>query len=421
MLAAGLAACSRPTAPPAVGAPSASAAVVTPPTATALPATPPTASPPTATPPTATPLTGTPPTATTPPAASPAPGAATRPAGTSQDRAPAGQLHRELLAFRTGYQPKQVAFTPDGRQLWVTPLGSALGVEVYDPATGRLEHRIKLGQHGAVEVIFSRNGATAYVSQMETASVFAIDTHTYRVLRRYPTRGVWTKVMALSPDERTLYASNWESDDVSAITLETGAVRRYPTVRTPRGLYAAPDGRTLYVAGYAAGEIERLDLRTGRGRTLLRTGGAMRHLVADPERRRLYANDMASDTTYVVDLGTDRVRRLARTDRLPNTTDLSPDGRVLYLSHRGRNGRTYLAKGPEWGSVVVLDALTGQPLDAIVGGNQTTALDVSPDGRRLAFSDFLDSRVRIYEILPYEVLRAGRGGHYPAHRAELKK
>ena len=350
-----------------------------------------------------------------------APSPSRPPAPVSTFPVPAGQLHRKLTEIATGYQPKQVAFSPSGQELWVTPLGSAAGVEVYDAVSGARTHQIDLGTHGAVEIVFTRDGGTAYVSQMETGSVFAIDARTYAVTRQYATKGVWTKVVALSPDERTLYASNWESDDVSAIDLASGSVRLYPTVDTPRGLYVTPDGATLYVAGYDDGEIQRIDLATGAGRVLLRTGGAMRHLVADPAGERLYANDMARDTEYVVDLRTDEVTTLGRTDRLPNTTDVSPDGRVVYVANRGRNGRTYLDKGPEWGSVVVLDAHTGAPLDAIVGGNQTTALDVSPDGTRLAFSDFLDSRVNVYEIPPYDVLAAGRGGRFAAHRAELAK
>jgi len=334
---------------------------------------------------------------------------------------PPGQVHRKLLEFTTGHQPKQVAFSPDGAELWVTPLDSAQGVEVYDARTGTRTHRVDLGAHGAVEIIFTRDGRTAYVSQMETASVFAIDTATHRQVRRYSTEGVWTKVLALSPDERTLYASNWVSNDVSAITLATGAVRRYPTVRAPRGLFVTPDGASLYVAGFASGQIEKLDLASGRGTTLVTTGGAMRHLVGDVKRGRLYANDMAGDRVYAVDLATDAVRELAATDDLPNTTDLSPDGRVLYVANRGRNGTSYLQKGPEWGSVLALDALTGAPLDAIVGGNQTTALDVSPDGTRLAFSDFLDSRVRIYAIPPYAELAAAGGGYTKGHRAALEK
>jgi DNA-binding beta-propeller fold protein YncE len=70
---------------------------------------------------------------------------------------------------------------------------------------------------------------------------------------------------------------------------------------------------------------------------------------------------------------------------------------------------------------VVLDTATGAYLDAIVGGNQTTGLDVSPDGTMLAFSDFLDNRVSVYRIPSYDVLVAGNGGRWEAHLAEIAK
>jgi YVTN family beta-propeller protein len=270
-------------------------------------------------------------------------------------------------------------------------------------------------------VIFNRDGSRAYASQMETASLYEVDTATRKVRRWLHVNGSWTKVLALSPDERSIYAANWSSNDVSEIDLATWTVRRViKTVRTPRGLYPTPDGRRLYVAGYGNGEIQRIELASGRGRVLLRTGGAMRHLVGDG--KTLYANDMARARVYAVDLKTERVRELARTDQKPNTMDLSPDGRLLFISNRGANNpRSYYLPGPEWGSVLVLDTRTGRVLDAIVGGNQTTGLDVSNDGRQLAFSDFLDNRIRVYLVPPYPVLARGGGGRARAYRAELAK
>jgi YVTN family beta-propeller protein len=333
---------------------------------------------------------------------------------------PKGQLLRSRLRFATGPNPKQVAFTPDGKQIWVSLLGG-LGLQAVDSASGREIGRIRLGRHGAVEVIFTRDGGRAYASQMETASVYEVDTATRRVRRRLHVDGAWTKVLALSPDDRTLYAANWSSDTVSEIDLAAWKVRRVlKTVRTPRGLYPTPDGRRLYVAGFGKGEIQRIDLRSGRGTVLLRTRGAMRHLVGDGDT--LYANDMARARVYAVDLRTEAVRQLARTDQKPNTMDLSPDGRLLFVSNRGANNpRSYYLPGPEWGSVLVLDTRTGRVLDAIVAGNQTTGLDVSNDGRRLAFSDFLDNRVRVYDVPAYAALVGGGGGRAPDYRAELGK
>jgi YVTN family beta-propeller protein len=257
---------------------------------------------------------------------------------------------------------------------------------------------------------------------METASVFEIDRRSHKVRRQLRTKGNWSKVMALSPDERTLYVANWVSNDVSEIDLASGKVRRLlPTVRTPRGLYPTPDGRRLFVAGFDGGELQRIDLRTGASKVLLRTGGAMRHLVGDPRGGRLYADDMALGRAFVVDLARERVRRLATTDKMPNTIDLTPDGKVLYVSNRGRNGPCFCAPGPEWGSVLAIDAASGRILDAMVGGNQTTGLDVSPDGRTLAFSDFLDNHVHLYTIPPYQTLAQGGGGRAVAHLRDLPK
>ena len=334
---------------------------------------------------------------------------------------PSGLLHHKIGVVRTGPAPKQVAFTPDGREIWVSLLGGH-GLQVFDPTTLRRTADVRLGSHGAVEVIFTRDGRTAYASQMETASVFEIDRRTRHVRRQMPTKGVWSKVMALSSDERTMYVANWVSNDVSEIDLASGRVRRLlPTVATPRGLYPTADGKRLYVAGYQHGEIATIDLATGRSTVLLHTGGAMRHLVADPVQDRLYADDMATNKVYVVDLKTNAVRKLADSGHTPNTIDLSPDGRVLYVSNRGRNGSNYYLPGPEWGSILAIDTRTGRILDAIVGGNQPTGLEVSPDGHTLAYSDFLDDRMSLYAIPPYATLAAGNGGRARAYLADLPK
>jgi DNA-binding beta-propeller fold protein YncE len=334
---------------------------------------------------------------------------------------PEGQLVHKVAVFATGLAPKQVVFTPDGSELWVTLLGGP-GVEVYDPMTGVRLAEIDLPDAGAVELVFDAAGERAFVSQMETASVYEIDVASREVVRRLPTESSWTKVLALSPDESTLYASNWLGNDVSEIDLGSGEVtRRLRTVTTPRGLWVDTTGRSLYVAGYEHGEIEVIDLVTGEGRVLHRSEGSMRHLVGDG-RGRVFASDMGRARVLVVDVETGDVAVLAPTDRAPNTIELTPDGRVLVVSNRGRNNpESYYLPGPEWGSVLLIDTQTGRYLDAIVGGNQPTGLDVSSDGRYLAYSDFLDDRVTVYEIPPTDVLMAGGGGRWEAHLTELRK
>lgn len=341
---------------------------------------------------------------------------------------PSGQLVHKLSVFTSVPAPKGVAFTPDGKQVWVTALVTQPSIAVYDPRTGKQVGSVDLGDSGAVEVAFNKDGSKAYASQMQSASVFEIDTRSYKVLRQLKTGSTWTKIVAFSPDGARLYAANWSGDDVSEIDLDSGRlVRRIPTVDTPRGLWPTADGKRLFVAGFgensATGRLAVIDLETGTSKTFFEQAGtAMRHMVADEKRGVIFTSDLGEDCIWVTDMKTLATKKWTETDRKPNTIDLSPDGRVLFVSCRGENNpRSYALKGPEWGTVLLFDTKTGKPLDAIIGGNQCTALDLSDDGKLLVFSDFLDAKLRSYEVPPIETLVRGGGGLYLKHFDRIVK
>lgn len=336
---------------------------------------------------------------------------------------PQGQLVHSLGIVECAGAPKGVIFTPDGREAWTSILNGPPSIEIFDTETMALTGEIDMGEYGAVEIAFSPDGTRAYASQMETAKVFEIDVKSRKVLRELPTESAWTKVVALSPDGKTLYAANWSGDDVSEIDLASGQVRRrIRTADTPRGLWPTPDGASLYVAGFGGGELERVDLASGKVTQVFDSNGALRHLVGDAKKGVLYASDMAKDCVWALDLKTGKTTKFCDTDAKPNTIDLSPDGRVLFISCRGENNpKSYYIPGYEWGTILLMDTTNGKPLDAIVGGNQCTALDVSEDGTKLSFSDFLDDRLQFYEVPAYDTLAAGGGGRWDEHFAELKK
>ena len=336
---------------------------------------------------------------------------------------PEGQLVHALGSLTAKGAPKSVAVTPDGKEAWATILNGPPSIEIYDLATMRKTADIDIGKYGAVEVIFNRTGTLAYASQMETAKVFEIDTATRKVLRSFKTESAWTKVVVLSPDEKTLYAANWSGNDVSIIGLGDGKlIKRVPVAKTPRGLWPTADDKYLYVAGFDAGDLERIDLRTWTVKKIFHSGGAMRHLVANESTGKLYASDMAKDVIWVTDMTTLKTTKFCDTDEKPNTIALSPDGKVLFISNRGENNPiSYYIKGYEWGTILLMSTADGHPLDAIVGGNQCTALAVSADGHTLVFSDFLDDRLRVYAVPDFSTLAAGNGGRFPQHFEDLKK
>ena len=324
---------------------------------------------------------------------------------------PQGQVLQSVVRFKTGPGPQQVAFSPDGRELWVALLHGA-GLEVYGSTSGTETGEVSLGGKGAAELIFTGDGATIYATQIATNLVYEVDRVSRTVKRQLETGGKSPKVLTLSADEKTLWTANWGSNDVSEIDLATGkVVRRLPTVAKPHGLYLTPDGARLYVAGFEKGELQRIDLSTGAGKVIFTTSGALWDLVADQTQHLLYVDDSKGNAVYVVDLENETATKLADTDQRPNTMSLSSDGQVLYVSNRGKEDPQNASHaGPEWGSVLAIDTTDGTILDAIVGGNQCTGLDVSSDGSMLAFSDFLDDHVRLYSVPDYSTLVAGNGG-----------
>jgi len=336
---------------------------------------------------------------------------------------PEGQVVHGLGTITTKGAPKGVSVTPDGSEAWTSILNGPPSIEIFEPRTGKKIGEVDIGKYGAVEVIFNKAGTLAYTSQMETAKCFEIDVKTRKVLREFPSGSAWTKWVQLSPDEKTLYASNWSGDDVSIIDLATGELKkRIGVSNTPRGMYATADGKSLYVAGFDSGFLEKIDLASSTVTTVYKSGGALRHIVADEKTGRLFISDMSKDKIYVHDMKAGTTKTFTDVDEKPNTIDLSHDGKVLFVSCRGENNaKSYYLPGPEWGSILLFDAASAKPLDAIIGGNQCTALDVSDDGKILIFSDFLDNRLRVYEVPSYETLAKGNGGRYEAHFAQIKK
>lgn len=331
-----------------------------------------------------------------------------------------GQLLDRLGSFSTCSQPKGVLLHPSKPEVWVSCLNGPPSVVVHALPTGEQLASLSLGEHGAVELAFSDDGAHVYASQMETHRVYDIDAEAREQVAVFDTRSNWSKVIELSADGEHLFVANWNFDDVSELDRHTGElVRRIPTVRTPRGLYATPDGASLYVAGFGTGELAQIDLQTGESRIVWREGKNLRHLVGSPDGRLLYLSDMGLRAVFVRDLQSGETRRLADADANTNTIDLTDDAELLLVSNRGTNGPGgYLTVGKR-GSVLVIDTETGELLDAIAAGHQPTALDVRGD--LLVHSDFRDDRLHLWRIPSRAMLRQGGGGRRDVYRDELSQ
>jgi len=320
--------------------------------------------------------------------------------------------------LETGSQPKSVSFSPDGRYIYA-PLLDGPGVDVFrvsdfsrigritlpgrPPGTDRSDNGTgSPGEPaGFVECAPSPRRDELWVSQMTTGEVHVFSLYGFRHLVSIDTGGEWSKVITIDSEERRAYVSNWLSRDISIIDMETRKLLDTVSVGgIPRGMVLSGDERFLYICLYEGDSIAVVDLEKRKAvRTIALDGSAPRHIVHDRLRNRFYVSDMLNGTIIVLDGDTDVILRRIYVGSNPNTIDLTSDGKLLFVSTRGRNHpEGYLRKGHVFGKISVVDTESFEIVDWAWGGNQPTGLALSPDGRLLASTDFLDNRIEVYYV-----------------------
>jgi DNA-binding beta-propeller fold protein YncE len=103
---------------------------------------------------------------------------------------------------------------------------------------------------------------------------------------------------------------------------------------------------------------------------------------------------------YEFDADTLKILKTYKVFDNPNTIELSSDDRYLFVSCRGPNNpKSYLMRSPKDGKTYIIDVLKQELTAVIDGGNQPTGLDISGNGKYLAFSNFRDdNNIDIYDI-----------------------
>jgi len=244
-----------------------------------------------------------------------------------------GPRLRVVTHVRTGVQPKSVAVSPDGSRVWVANFGrpDRDNVFVYDADT--LEHVGTVEFEGnAVEIAFTRDGATAFVSNFCEHTLEVVDTETLEVTRHVEVGG-HPKVIELSPSERRIYVANWANEQVTELDAETFEIRRrLRTGEHPRGTQVGLGGQRIFVAAMYSHLIHVFDRGATSERTSFRPCEYPRHLRLSPDEERLYVSCSCCRQVRWFDPRTYDFLGIAQTGENPRSIDLSSDGRWLAVA-----------------------------------------------------------------------------------------
>lgn len=181
--------------------------------------------------------------------------------------------------------------------------------------------------------------------------------------------------------------SNWSSNDVSMVDLETRAeTLRIPVGAHPRGIAVTAAG-TLLVANHADDTLSFLDAVTGDALfEPANPGGCPRHVILSPDERWAYVSTQSTGQVVRLDAATGAIVAHWDGGRNLKTIDVTADGRYVF---------TAVNLGTEVGVIDTEDGTTRY--FTVRGIEKPSGLDATPDGRRVYVTGWLDCHLYVLE------------------------
>jgi len=293
----------------------------------------------------------------------------------------------------TGKLPRSVAFAKDGKLLFVALQGEP-GIEVFDiPSLKKRERMIpsEPGTTGFSDVMTLGNEVWA-VQKDGRVHIFDGTTLAFKESKALAGSGN-TYLTDLGGGKVAL--ANWDNLQLLAVD----AALRTPSGRISTGgsLRGFAFGQGVgYATLFDKGQIAVIDVATWKVRTTWNAGKAPRPLAVVGST--LFVGDMGSAQVLLLDAA-GKTTKTVSVPSNPHAMAVSLNQTRIAVASRGRNNTTdYQLPGPDFGKVTILDA-QGRILGSVWGRNQPTGLAFSPDGKYLAFTDFLDNNLELYRVV----------------------
>jgi YVTN family beta-propeller protein len=134
----------------------------------------------------------------------------------------------------------------------------------------------------------------------------------------------------LAPGGDWVFVRNVDSDNVAAISLQSGKVNVIPTGSHPQGGVFSPDGHRLYLTNTNGNQISIIDVRTQTVVSVIPTGKGPARIAITPDGKTLVYNLQFEPGVGFADVGSGKqVSVVALTGR-PLSLTLTREGRRAF-------------------------------------------------------------------------------------------
>jgi YVTN family beta-propeller protein len=224
----------------------------------------------------------------------------------------------KTIDLGTYQRPHGVQWLADNRRAVVTAEANK-ALLVVDADAGSVAFAVTTGQEVSHMVAVAPDGVRAFVANIGSGSVTAVDLRRKTVIGHVPT-GKGAEGIDISPDGRRVFVTNREADTVSVIDAATLVViAALPSKTFPIRVKVTPDGRHALVSNAGSGELAVFDTSSltelrrvrfeatpaaGEGRMLSGRFGNSPvpiGIVVEPGGGRIYVALSAADAIAIVD------------------------------------------------------------------------------------------------------------------------
>src|SRR5712691_2239324 len=244
--------------------------------------------------------------------------------------------------------------------------------------------------------------ATLLVLNKADSTLAFVDPASLQVLTKIPTGNAPHEV-AVSTDGRVALVANYGTgpEPGNTVSIIDTAARKetkrlaLPLFR-PHGTYAI--GSHIYFTAEGSRVVARYDVPSGAIDWISGSGQEVTHMVVvAPGEKKIYTANIGSDSVSVIDLThaprTVSLKQIA-VGKGPEGIDLAPDGRELWVSHRGD------------GALSVIDTATDKVARTVTTGTKmANRVKFTLDGKRVLVSDPPSNEVLVFDAATKELVK----------------
>lgn len=289
----------------------------------------------------------------------------------------------------TGLGPHEVAVSPGGGRALVTNYGShadeGSSLTVIDVAQARVASTVDLGRFRRPHGIRWLDEETAVVTAESNQALLVVDVARGRVRTDIRTEQVTSHMVAVTPDGGRAFVANIGSGSVTAVDLSGGGVlAQIATGEGAEGIDVTPDGREVWVANRAEDTVSVIDAETLAVVASVPCGEFPFRVRITPDgRHAMVSNGRSADLAVIDVAGRSEIARIRfdagdgpaqalppggqpRSGSVPAGVAVSPDGARAWVAHSNT------------GSVSVLDLATWQTTGRLTAGRKPRGLAHAP-------------------------------------------